>query len=324
MLLLALWACALATGPTREASVVTRAEGARDLPVRLTWPRAGGPWPVVVFSHGLGGSREGYEPLVGHWAAHGFLVIQPTHPDSLALRTPAERARLRDPEELLNDPTIASAWRERRAEIGRVLDRLDELARAAGFDPSLVDRERVGVGGHSFGAHTAMLAGGLSLSGPGGRVTFHDPEERADAILLISPQGTGAGITPASFAGIDRPTLMVTGSEDRSPIGGQGPEWRMEVWEGLPRGERWLLWIDGAGHGFGGISGRVLGGPADPEQVGWVQQATLAFWQATLRGDAAARAWLDGDGLTTGSGGRARIERGPTGTGSPRRRRMSR
>ena len=33
----------------------------RQVPVRIYYPQGRGPYPVVVFSHGLGGSREGYQ-----------------------------------------------------------------------------------------------------------------------------------------------------------------------------------------------------------------------------------------------------------------------
>ena len=57
---------------------------------------------------------------------------------------------------------------------------------------------------------------------------------------------------------------------------------------------------DGAQHGFGGIAGpaRYPGsGPDDARQVAVVRSASLAWWDAYLRDDAAARAWLAGDDL---------------------------
>src|SRR5262245_53216482 len=58
----------------------------KDLRVRLLIPKTAGPFPVIVFSHGAGGSGQNYFPLTGFWATHGYVVIQPTHNDSLALR----------------------------------------------------------------------------------------------------------------------------------------------------------------------------------------------------------------------------------------------
>lgn len=38
-------------------------------------------WPVMIFSHGLGGSRNAYSHLVGSIASHGVIVIAPEHRD---------------------------------------------------------------------------------------------------------------------------------------------------------------------------------------------------------------------------------------------------
>jgi platelet-activating factor acetylhydrolase len=38
-------------------------------------------WPVMIFSHGLGGSRNTYSHLIGSIASHGVIVIAPEHRD---------------------------------------------------------------------------------------------------------------------------------------------------------------------------------------------------------------------------------------------------
>src|ERR1700744_4715141 len=55
----------------------------RAVPVKIYYPRTGaGPFPVIIFSHGLGGSREGYEYLGQYWAAHGYVSVHVQHPGS--------------------------------------------------------------------------------------------------------------------------------------------------------------------------------------------------------------------------------------------------
>ena len=55
----------------------------REVPVKIYYPKDGaGTCPLIVFSHGLGGSREGYEYLGRHWASHGYVSVHVQHKGS--------------------------------------------------------------------------------------------------------------------------------------------------------------------------------------------------------------------------------------------------
>src|SRR5438552_33183 len=57
-------------------------DGKRDrkVPVKIYFPKTGdGPFPVIIFSHGLGGSCEGYEYLGRHWASYGYVSVHLQH-----------------------------------------------------------------------------------------------------------------------------------------------------------------------------------------------------------------------------------------------------
>ncbi|MFB5673792.1 hypothetical protein ACE3NQ_20155 [Paenibacillus terreus] len=61
-----------------------------DLQIKVSAPSTGSNLPVILLSHGHGPSNflssfHGYGPLANFWAAHGFVVIQPTHLDSKML-----------------------------------------------------------------------------------------------------------------------------------------------------------------------------------------------------------------------------------------------
>ena len=53
-----------------------------DDPIRVYLPAAGTPAPVVLFSHGLGGSREGNAFMGRHWAQRGYVAVFLQHPGS--------------------------------------------------------------------------------------------------------------------------------------------------------------------------------------------------------------------------------------------------
>jgi len=111
-----------------------------DLQVRVSAPVTGGDLPVVVFSHGLGWSMDGYAPPADHWAAHGFVVVQPTHLDSRTLGIPHE------------DPRFPEVWRIRIEDLKRVLDELAVLEASVPGLTGRLDRHRIAVAGHSWGA----------------------------------------------------------------------------------------------------------------------------------------------------------------------------
>src|SRR5690606_18907214 len=119
-------------GPATVSSaqpVVLPAPGPGEDPqVRVPAPAAAGDLPVGVLSHGFGCSMRHYGPLADHWAAHGFVVLQPTHLDSRTLALPP------------TDPRTPLIWRHRVTDLSRVLDGLDALEAAVPGLGGRVDR----------------------------------------------------------------------------------------------------------------------------------------------------------------------------------------
>jgi predicted dienelactone hydrolase len=54
----------------------------RALPIRVFLPATVKPAPVVLFSHGLGGSCQNNPYLGKHWSARGYVVVFVQHPGS--------------------------------------------------------------------------------------------------------------------------------------------------------------------------------------------------------------------------------------------------
>ncbi len=88
-----------------------------ELHITVSAPAAERDLPVMLLSHGHGNatylsSLRGYGPLADFYAAHGFVVIQPTHPDSKALSVDR------------NGPEGALFWRSRAEDMRAILDHL--------------------------------------------------------------------------------------------------------------------------------------------------------------------------------------------------------
>lgn len=264
--------------------VLPAPERGDDLQVRVTAPAAGGDLPVVVFSHGFGWSMDGYAPLADHWAASGFVVVQPTHLDSRTLAIPAE------------DPRTPEIWRVRIADLGRVLDDLDGLNKLTAAVPGLagrVDRERVAVAGHSWGAQTAgTLLGARVLDADG--VPGEDlSDPRVKAGVLLAMAGLGDDLVPfaaenfafmrPSFATMTTPALIVAGDADQSHLSTRGPDWFTDGYTHSPS-DKTLLTLFGAEHSLGGIVGVGAAETTDenPARVALVQRLSTAYLRTAL------------------------------------------
>ncbi|MEM7601209.1 MAG: hypothetical protein AAF357_07295, partial [Verrucomicrobiota bacterium] len=184
-------------------------------------------------------------------------------------------------------------WESRPEDIKFILDSIPTLEADISNLAGRVDYDRVGVGGHSFGAHTAQLIAGTKTSSIGGGTQSHE-DDRPLAFVLISPQGRGPQLDEEAWSEFDRPALVVTGTRDGGR-GGQDYTWRLDPYDLSPPGEKYLLFIENAHHGFGGItgiSGMGNSGPADPNHLAYVQSTTTAFWDAYLKDEAAANELL--------------------------------
>lgn len=281
------------------------ASRSRTVPVRIYYPRDGaGPFPVIIFSHGLGGSRDGYSYLGERWASRGYVSVHPQHEgsDSALLHSPRPFKALR---EAAADPKNAL---DRPKDITFVLDMLTRLNGEAGFPPrGKLDLDRVGVGGHSFGAYTALASAGRAFDLPAiGAVSLGDPRIRA-CVAMSAPVQNRERDCPG-YRGIRIPCLHMTGTEDGSPLGRGGgggtivvgdttPALRRVPFDCIPGPGQYLVIFKGGDHMV--FSGRVLQRPrpTDPLFQKLTQEATTAFWDAYLKGDASARAWLAGGGF---------------------------
>jgi predicted dienelactone hydrolase len=271
-------------------------------------------FPLVLFSHGMGGSSEAFPELSEHLASHGYIVVHPTHDDSVALqrdRGESVRGFLRDPK----------AYRARVDPVGRVddlkflIDQIGTMERESGMR-GRIDAERIGVAGHSAGAMTTQLIIGTRARGVrlgGGRALELNSigDDRVDAGVVISGQGTTTRMfTENSWEGIKVPMLVIAGSNDTSPASAETPESRRHPFEfsrGVGAGgpPAYLLYIQGAYHSSYG--GKLADSPQEGRMiVDCTHAAVLALLDAFLKDEPAAREFLNSDeGIRTLSKGRA-------------------
>ena len=175
-------------------------------PAALNAPAASTKLPLVVFSHGLGGSRLGYAHFGRHFAQNGFIALHVQHPGSdRAVWSGGPFAILGNVQAAASEANV----------IGRAQDvsfALDMLLADQELGP-LIDHMEIAVAGHSYGANTAMLLAGAAVERNGKRVSFADARIRA-AILLSAPPFHGEGDQAAALRDVRVPTLHITGTDD--------------------------------------------------------------------------------------------------------------
>jgi len=269
---------------------VKDAKRERTLPVRVYLP-AGTPAPVILFSHGLGGSRDNNPYLGRHWAKRGYVVVFVQHPGSdesvwksvpLAQRMGA-----------MQKAASLDNFLARAKDIPAVID---ALARWNGEpDHPLkgrLDLAHLGMSGHSFGANTTQAVSGQAFARE--RMSF--VEARIAASVMMSPSPPALGDPAVAFAPIKIPCLLMTGTLDDSPIGNTRAADRLNVFPHLQQAPAWQVVFDKATHmSFGerDLLGKSL---TEARYHRAILALTTAFWDATLKGDAAAKAWLNGEG----------------------------
>lgn len=252
----------------------------KDLEMRVSYPLAPGNYPILVFSHGAGSSKDGYTQLTEYLANNKFICIQPTHDDSIGkLRQKNFTANIGTALATTNDQKY---WINRARDMVAVLDHLDEIATKLPSGVTM-DKNKIACGGHSFGAFTTLILAGAPVLIPDGISPTYKGltdfgDERFKAFLVLCGQGTGkVGLcfpSSDSYGQIKRPMMVMTGSKDKGQRG-QPPEWRMESFTYSKGDNKYLVFINGANHMS--FSGNIFApsqkADADSSPAYWRQSA---------------------------------------------------
>lgn len=312
------------------------AERNRTVPVKVYYPTqegkpAPGPLPVILFSHGLGGSREAAGYLGRHWASHGYVCVHLQHPgsDTSAWRGQAEP--LKALKEAVRNPRLAM---DRSADVRFVLDRLEKLQTEEGPLKGRLDLKRIGMAGHSFGAHTTLAVVGQAAVLPGGREISHaDPRIKA-AVIMSPPVPQRPAQREKAYQKIAIPCFYMTGTEDDSPIGETRKEDRRVPFDLSGDGaDRYLVIFTGGDHMiFSGRAPGLAGLPGTGSRGLWAQRrerekdavfhrlicaSSTAFWDGYLRGDQKAKQWLAEGGFQKLMGAEGTFEKKLAKPGQP-------
>lgn len=217
----------------------------RPVPSRLYMPQhatASRAVPLVVFSHGLGGSRMGYQYLASHWADAGIASLNPQHVGS-------DNAVWRgNPLELVQRLQTAAREFEARSRALDLRFALDQiLSSELG---SLIDTTKIAVAGHSYGANTAMLVSGARAVTAGGDMVNLEDQRIRSAILISAPPLRDQGPIEKVLGAVKIPTLHVTSIEDTINLPGfrSTVADRIAIFHAMGESPRTLAVFNAGGH----------------------------------------------------------------------------
>lgn len=274
----------------------------RDLLVHINLPDnlSNAPFPLIIFSHGVGTSGSHYQSLTQSWVNAGFIVATITHPNTDNDAVFGDRWFLDVIDEIITTPDYRVLL---PADVSFVLDEIAIHPLYA----DLVNMQKVAAAGHSMGAYTALALGGMSVNLGDSWADVRD--QRIRAVLALSPPGDGTlGISPQAFEPLSTPCMTIFGTLDLDP-GTNNPEHRRVAYDNTTAPDQFLVTLPMASHG------------ACDEQSPWlidqwtytrhsdsIEACSSAFLAAYTKNDAAAQTSLIDGTIETAANGLCTIE----------------
>lgn len=253
----------------------------RVVPVKIYAPiSTGNAFPVIVFSHGLGGSRERCSYLGEHWAANGYVSVHIQHYGS---DETVWKGKLRPLNELRNAYNAHWTGRTRVQDMIFVLEQLRRIVEEKNNPISSdVDLNRIGVAGYDLGAYASLLMVGMLA--PEGHPPLYLPQIKA--VLAMGPpvQPNRVGST-AVYSQIETPCLFITGTRDDGIIGFTKAYQRRVPYDHIDCNDQYLVVLHGTDHQLYG--GHLFTGPSgnDAPFYGAISRISTQFWNAYLKED---------------------------------------
>ena len=269
----------------------------RDIPVKIYYPKeTTGTYPVIIFSHGLGGSRDGYEYLGRHWAGCGYICVHIQHlgsDDGVWKNAPiAERTG-----------ALQKAALNVRGALDRPLDvqfTIDQLEKLNSDTTSplhhMLDLAKIGVSGHSYGGYTALAIAGQTFLLPLSASKRYDEPRIKAGIQMSAPAPANRRDMDQTYGSITIPIMHMTGTKDFLEILPQTTaEDRRIPFDHMNHSETCLVIFNDGDHMIFSGRGRV-GSPEklaqDAEFQKLICSGTTAFWDAYLKELSSAKQWL--------------------------------
>lgn len=271
-----------------KETLVDRKRQDRPVPIKAYYPETdgSGKHPVIFWSHGLGGTRDGASFLARFVASHGYIVINVQHLGTDSILWEGKPGHPWDNIRQASIPRKASLNRFR--DIPFVVDTLERTGLENESLNVLMDLDKLGISGHSFGALTTQVLAGQKLGRSHRMYSLRD--SRFKAGIAYSPSATyNRAEDPLKLYGdIALPMLYMTGTEDSSPVTGDDYTHRLQIFEksssNLDRpAPQTCLVLDNADHMvFAGSRGKLGHNTERRRHENIIKLGSLLYWNAVF------------------------------------------
>lgn len=269
----------------KKGEFIDSARDNRIVPYKIYFPDSDGAnlkagHPLVLWSHGFGGNRDGASFISRHLAERGYVVVHMTHDGTDSSLWEGKPGH---PWDILRNVHITrETTLNRFKDVPFVLDSLQnhELA-------DIIDFDRVGMSGHSFGAMTTQVMAGMRFPDSQGNL-MDLSDKRFKAGIAYSPTAI-AHLTEAPpeelYGPISIPLLHMTGTEDDSPLDGYDYKHRLVIHDHTGHPEKYLHVLEGGDHMiYNGTRGKLGANPNREQHEAEILEQVTKFWDAQLKG----------------------------------------
>lgn len=258
--------------------------------------------PLIIWSHGYGGSHDGAGFLGRYVASHGYFVLHITHKGTDSSLWEGQGGH---PWDVLKDLEISrTTTLNRYKDISFVLDAFPKWLRDETDLYPYVDFDTIGMSGHSFGAITTQVAAGqLTPDEQGEMISLHEP--RILSAIAYSPVPGTSHLSNDDlekerniniYETIKTPMLHMTGTHDESPMNGIPYDKRLKVYEQSHLAPKALLVKEEGDHMvYNGTRGALGASALRDRHEDMIKHISLAWWDAWLKESNGAHHWLTSD-----------------------------
>lgn len=284
-----------------RGELVDSTRGNRPVALKMYYPQSESlkDLPLIVWSHGLGGSVDGAAFISRYLASHGYVILHVQHAGTDSSLWEGKPGHAWDIIRETHIPRSASL--ARFGDVPFVLDNIHEFLQHHPDIAPKIDLKNMGMSGHSFGAMTTQVLMGMQFPDEQGILQdFSDSRFKCGILYSPVPEFHLSGSLPHDvYSPIKRPLFHMTGTDDSSPVEGFGYERRLDVYN-HSNAEKYLMILNDGDHMiYNGSRGKLGQNPNRDLHEEIIKMSALAFWEYKLKDDEAAAQWLTGGGFAT-------------------------